>query len=195
MAAPLKLLLGTRNPGKIQEIQAILGEAVELITVEARPFSDVEEDGETFEENALKKARAIAEETGMAVLAEDSGLVVEALKGAPGTLSARYAGEGASDAENLAKLLEEMKNESNRRARFHCVCVVRTPEGQEWITHGQLDGSITAKPRGRGGFGYDPVFIPDGFSKTLAELPAGLKNRLSHRAKALRAMRARLSAA
>jgi len=187
-----KLLLGTKNPGKITEIQALLGEAYALLTVEDHPFADVDEDGDTFEDNARKKARQIAEETGLPTLAEDAGLEVEALHWDPGVRSARYAGAEASDADNLEKLLQELHSESKRRARFRCACVVCVPDGEEWVTHGQLDGFITAAPRGRGGFGYDPVFIPDGFSKTLAELPASLKNQISHRAKAIRAMRAKL---
>ncbi len=188
----LKLLLGTKNPDKAKEIQAIFGDSVTLLSGDDHPFADVEEDGDTLEANARKKATEISKETGLAVLSEDTGLEVDFLKGAPGVYSARYAGEEATYQDNVDKLLDALKGESKRQAHFRCVCVVVFPDGQELISAGQLNGQITTNARGRDGFGYDPIFLPDGFSKTLAEVPTSLKNQISHRSKALRAMKAQL---
>lgn len=188
----MKLLLGTKNADKSQEIREILGDAFQWLDPKQKPFSAVTEDGETLEENARKKAQSISAETNAIVLAEDTGLEVDELHGAPGVYSARYAGPDADSQKNVAKLLDQLKGKSNRRARFRCVCVVHFPDGQELLTAGVLEGSITNAPRGRGGFGYDPVFLPDGFPKTLAELPSAMKNKISHRAVALRAMKAKL---
>lgn len=188
----LELLLGTKNPDKAKEIQAIFGDVVTLLSGEDHPFKDVEEDGDTLEANARKKAETISKETGLAVLAEDTGLEVDFLKGAPGVYTARYAGEDATYQDNINKLLDALKGESNRRAHFRCVCIVYFPDGKELVSTGQLDGQITTSPKGRGGFGYDPIFLPNGFSKTLSELPTQLKNQISHRSKALRAMKAQL---
>lgn len=188
----LELLLGTRNAEKAREIWAILGPAVSWLSEQDHPFPNVDEDGDTLEANALKKASAICQHTGLPVLAEDTGLEVEALGGSPGIHTARYAGEGASDQDNVAKLIEALRGKSKRRARFRCVVVVRFPDGRELVSTSALDGAIMTAPRGRGGFGYDAVFQPDGFSKTLAELPPALKNKISHRAKALHAMALKL---
>jgi len=190
--AVLKLLLGTKNSDKAKEIKAIFGDSVTLLSGDDHPFADVEEDGETLEANARKKATEISKETGLAVLSEDTGLEVDFLKGAPGVYSARYAGEEATYQDNVNKLLDALKGESKRQAHFRCVCVVVFPDGQELISTGQLNGQITTNARGRDGFGYDPIFLPDGFSKTLAEVPTSLKNQISHRSKALRAMKAQL---
>ncbi|MCS6936782.1 MAG: RdgB/HAM1 family non-canonical purine NTP pyrophosphatase [Candidatus Bipolaricaulota bacterium] len=186
----MRLLLGTKNRGKIAEIRAILEEVpdIELLTVREQPFTDVPEDGETFEENARKKARAISQETGLAVLAEDSGLEVAALGGAPGVRSARFAGETKDDRANIAKLLELLTGVTDRRARFRCVAVLHFPDGREWIGEGTLDGQIALAPRGSAGFGYDPVFIPEGYEHTLAELGPQIKNQISHRRRALQAL-------
>ena len=186
----IELLLGTSNPDKAREVQAILGAEVVWLGAQDHPFPAVDEDGDSLEANALKKARAICEHTGVAVLAEDSGLEVDALNGAPGVHTGRYAGDGASDRDNVAKLLAALKGKTKRRARFCTVAVVRFPDGREWVASGAREGAITAAPRGRGGFGYDPVFQPNGFSKTLAELPPATKNRISHTAGARPALRA-----
>ncbi len=191
----MKLLLGTRNRGKIRELLALLRDLpVELLTVDDVPFSDVPETGRTFRENALLKARAISRETGLPVLAEDSGLEVEALGGAPGVYSARFAGEGATDEENVRKLLELLRDipEGQRGARFVCAAVVRFPDGTELAAEGELRGRIAFEPRGAHGFGYDPVFIPEGFSRTLGELGRSVKDEISHRRRALEALKARM---
>ncbi|HEY5596852.1 MAG TPA: RdgB/HAM1 family non-canonical purine NTP pyrophosphatase [Candidatus Bipolaricaulota bacterium] len=188
----MKLLLGTKSADKVKEIREILGDSFQWLDPTQHPFSAVTEDGDTLEENARKKAQSISKETNSIVLAEDTGLEVDELKGAPGVFSARFAGPDADSQKNVTKLLDQLKGKSNRRARFHCVCVVHFPDGKELVTTGVLEGSILTAPRGRGGFGYDPVFLPDGFPKTLAELPSAMKNKISHRAIALRAMKAKL---
>jgi XTP/dITP diphosphohydrolase len=192
----VKLFLGTKNQGKIREILSIFGDlpGVELLTHDEKPFSEVPETGETFLENALLKARSISEETGLPVLAEDSGLEVEALAGAPGVRSARFAGEDAADEGNLEKLLTLLKGvpDGRRSARFVCVAVVRFPDGREIITEDELRGRIAKEPRGRHGFGYDPVFIPQGYDRTLGELGPAVKDRISHRRKALEKIKGEL---
>lgn len=187
----MKILLATKNKHKIAEIRAIYqGIAnLELLTVDEKPFSDVAEDGENFRENALKKARAICQETGLTVLAEDSGLEVEALGGQPGIYSARFAGEPSDDRKNNEKLLHLLKREANRKARFHSVAVLALTPGREYLGEGTLEGRIASESKGRSGFGYDPVFIPNGFSKTIAELGPETKDRISHRRRALERLR------
>lgn len=189
----MRLLLGTKNRGKIREIREILlslglglpRSQLELLTFEEVPFSDVAEEGASLEENALLKARRIAEETGLAVLAEDSGLEVLALGGRPGALSSRFAGAGATDAERIAKLLSLLQGVDDRRARFRAVVALHFPDGREFSAEGELWGEIAREARGASGFGYDPVFIPEGFSETLAELGPKVKNKISHRRRAL----------
>ncbi len=185
------LLLGTKNAGKIRELKVLLSDlpGVSFLTSDERPFSPVEETGNTFEENALLKARAICAETGLPVLAEDSGLEVNALDGAPGVYSARYSGEPVDYARNNALLLKKMAGVDDRSARFVDVAVLRFPDGREYVRKGILTGRIATAPRGKGGFGYDPLFIPDGYDKTLAELGAEEKNRISHRARAIAAIK------
>ncbi len=183
----MKILLGTKNPGKIREIKRLLSDlkGIELLTHEDCPFSDVVEDGRSFRENALKKARAICAETKLPVLAEDSGLEVEALDGNPGVRSARFAGKNATDLQNIQKLLRLLKGVKNRRACFRCVAVIRFPDGRIFIAEGELQGRIAEAPKGTSGFGYDPVFIPEGYAQTLAELGASVKDKISHRKRAL----------
>jgi XTP/dITP diphosphohydrolase len=185
----VRVLLGTKNRGKIREIREILSSfgpaQLELLTFAEVPFSDVAEEGTSLEENALLKARKVSEETGLTVLAEDSGLEVLALGGGPGARSSRFAGEGATDSENIAKLLSLLRDVSDRRARFRAVAVLHFPDGRELSAEGELWGEIAPQPRGASGFGYDPVFIPAGFSETLAELGPEIKNRISHRRRAL----------
>jgi len=193
----VKLLLATKNRGKIKEIIRLLkGQRVEVLTLDDFPgISLPKEDRSTFKGNALKKAR-VAGETGLAAISDDSGLCVDALGGRPGVLSARYAGDNATDEENLAKLLLEMKDvpEGKRTASFVCVIALVLPSGKEKTFEGRLEGVIAAKPKGRGGFGYDPVFFLPGKNKTLAELKPEEKNLLSHRGAALKRFKKNLPA-
>lgn len=189
---PPRLVIASRNPGKIREILSICESwPVEWITDADWP--EVEESGPTYLENALLKARAVAEATGLPALADDSGLEVDALGGGPGPRSARYAGEGASDDDNLRALLEALEGRLRpRTARYRAVAAVAWPDGRTEWAEGICEGSIGAEPRGTGGFGYDPVFEPDGREVTMAELPPEEKDELSHRGRALRALRQRL---
>lgn len=186
-----RLVLATANPDKAREIAALL----EGFAVVPRPADvpDVDETGETLEENAHLKAVALVEATGCAAVADDTGLEVLALGGAPGVYSARFAGEHASYADNVAKLLSAMEGVGDRRARFRTVALARFPDGREVIAEGVVDGVITPAARGDGGFGYDPVFQPDeGDGRTYAELTLEEKNALSHRGRAFRALAAQL---
>lgn len=184
-----KLLLATRNQKKKAELQQILqGMAVDIITLEDLPeLPEVVEDGQSFEENAIKKARQTARLSGYPCLADDSGLMVDALGGMPGIYSARFAGEPADDQKNNDKLLQMMKDvaEEQRTARFVCVIALCTPSGQVQTVKGSCEGKIAIKPSGQGGFGYDPLFIPQGYQESFACLPAEIKNTISHRARAL----------
>jgi XTP/dITP diphosphohydrolase len=190
-----ELLIATRNRGKAMEFSRLLsGLPVETKSLaEFSGMGDVEESGETFEENATIKARAYAGQTGILTLADDSGLQVDALSGAPGVHSARYAGPHATDSERVALLLSELNrtNDAERRARFVCVLALFRPaDGFLKLFRGTCEGRIGDEPRGNGGFGYDPVFIPDGYSQSFGELSADLKDRISHRARAFKAVRA-----
>ena len=181
-----EIVLATGNKGKLREFKGLLGgvfgNIVSLNDFESPP--EVVEDGETFRENALKKARAIASYSGIPALADDSGLEVEALGGRPGVYSARYAGEGATDRDNINKLLAELRGTGNRKARFVCFLALVTPEGKEITAEGKCEGVILTEPRGEGGFGYDPVFFLPEYNKTMAEIAPELKNKISHRARA-----------
>lgn len=185
-----QLLLGTKNRGKIHELRDLLRgtRGLRLLTLADRPFSDVEESGETFLENALLKARSICSEVGLPVLAEDAGLEVAALGGAPGVRSARFSGEPVDYARNNALLLEKLCGVADRRARFVAVSALCLPDGEVFVTSGVLTGRIAVAPRGGGGFGYDPLFIPDGETMTLAEISVDEKNRASHRSKSMARM-------
>lgn len=184
-------VLATANPDKAEEIRAIVADRLRLVM---RPSSvpDVEETGATLLENALLKASALAQATGLAAVADDTGLEVAALDGAPGIYAARYAGEQASYADNVAKLLREMGGAKDRGARFVTVAVAAWPDGRRVHAEGVLPGLIATAPRGRGGFGYDPIFVPtESDGRTLAELAAEdpeAKNALSHRGRAFRAL-------
>lgn len=186
----MRLLVATMNEGKLREYERLLAgvPGLELATMAAlRHRIDVVEDRDTFSGNAMKKAAEIAAVAGMPCLADDSGLEVDALGGQPGVRSARYSGEGATDAENNAKLLRELDGVADdaRTARFRCVIAVVDPHGRELaVAEGACEGRIGHEPRGSHGFGYDPLFIPDGFTKTMAELGPDTKNRISHRAEA-----------
>lgn len=190
---PRKILLATRNPGKLREVRDFLSELeLEVVGMEELPEAgDVVEDGKSFLENARKKAHALASRFGCAALADDSGLEVDALGGLPGVRSARYAGETATDDQNNKKLLEAMKGlgAGERSARFRCVMVLATPEGKEWVSEGTWEGEIAQAPRGKGGFGYDPLFLIPEQGRTVAELSLGEKNKMSHRAQALRGIK------
>ena len=185
-----RLLLGTRNPGKVREIESILADSGWSFS-SLQAFPDIEtpaETGTTYAEIAILKARFYSLATGMCALADDSGLEVEALDGAPGVFSARYAGENASDADRRALLLSELAKVSdvNRRARFVAVVAISDADGTVLnVSEGICEGTIISSPRGDGGFGYDPLFVPDGFNQTFAELPDDVKNIISHRARAL----------
>lgn len=196
-APALRAVLASANPHKAAEIAAIVGaEAGDLLELVPRPTEvpDVEETGDTFEANARIKATALVAATGMAALADDSGLQVDALDGAPGVWSARYAGEGATDEENVAKLLAELQaaratSPEQRRARFRAVVVLAFPDGREIVASGAVEGTVLVAPRGDGGFGYDPVFAPDGAEgRSFAELQGPDKHARSHRGRALRAL-------
>ncbi len=186
----MKVVIASSNAHKIQEMKQILEpNGIEVLGAnEVGGMPDVVEDGDTFLANATLKAVAGAKALGCPVLADDSGLEVAALDGAPGIHSARYAGEGGNDGRNLAKLLKNMEGVTDRRARFVCVIVVANPDGSI-LGHcaGEVRGTIALAPAGNGGFGYDPAFIPEGYTQTFGELPAEVKNSLSHRANALQA--------
>jgi XTP/dITP diphosphohydrolase len=186
-----RFVLATANPDKAAEIQAILGPQIDLLP---RPDSvaEVDETGDTLEENARLKAQALVAATGRPAIADDTGLEVEALDGRPGVYSARFAGEGATYEGNVAKLLAEMDGAASRSARFRTVAVAVWPDGRELIAEGEVRGAIAARPRGSLGFGYDPVFVPDGQSRTFAEMAPEDKNSLSHRGRAFRALSALL---
>jgi XTP/dITP diphosphohydrolase len=191
------IIVATGNLGKLREIGQILsGLPVVLTSLRDHwsPVPDIPEDGETFQENAYAKADWVFSRKHVWTLADDSGLEVDALSGAPGVRSARYAGEGCSDADNVAKLLgilREMPLE-RRTARFRCVMVLRTGSDSSIVAEGTCEGTIGFEARGTDGFGYDPLFVPDGFDKTFAQLDSSAKNAISHRGKALAQLKARL---
>ena len=184
----MKLIIATRNAHKLEEIQAIFDfQGLEVLSAFDFPeIPDVVEDADTFEGNAIKKAVEIARATGCWTLADDSGLEVNALGGEPGVYSARYAGEPCSYEANNEKLLRELSDKDNRSARFKTVIALSDPGGSTQTVAGECLGVIIEELRGTNGFGYDPLFVPDGFSETFAELDSEVKNRISHRARALR---------
>ena len=185
-----KLLLATNNEAKVREYKGLLQALpLELVTLAQEGITTVvSEVGESLEENARLKATALSTESGLVALADDSGLEVDVLGGEPGCLSARYAGEGASDRERIDYLLARLKGVpgEKRSARFRCVIAVAMPEGRVEFCSGECQGFITLEPRGRGGFGYDPIFYLPELDRTMAELPLKSKNRVSHRGQAAR---------
>lgn len=187
-----QILAGTSNKHKVEEFKRALTHLLPdlqiLMTSDFPSFPDVEENGSTFEENASIKAKHASAFANMPAFADDSGLEVMALNGSPGIYSARYAGEKASDAEKMAKLLSEMKGKSDRRARFVCVIALAASDGKCQLFRGEVYGVIAHEPAGSQGFGYDPIFIPDGYDKTFGELGAEIKEKISHRAAALEKM-------
>ena len=187
-----KVLLATNNLHKVEEIKSIFSQAnllIELITPDQlNNPPEVVEDGATFSENALKKARELCAFSGLATIADDSGLSVAALDGEPGVLSARWEGKHGDDAANLQLVLEQMKDvpEGLRQASFICAAAIALPSGKELVVLGEIKGSLTFKPVGENGFGYDPIFIPDGFDITTAQMELADKNKISHRGAAFR---------
>ncbi len=185
----MKLVLATRNQNKIREITDKFAAIKNILPLSLDEFDgapEVEEDGKTFAENALKKAREISQFTGLPVLADDSGLAVDALNGRPGVYSARYGGAGITDTERNMKLLEEMRNiVIGRTAHFICVIALVFPDGSEYTAEGRCSGEIITEMRGSGGFGYDPIFFLHKYNKTMAQLSLETKNTISHRALAL----------
>lgn len=192
----MELVLATGNPGKVRELSALLADLGWTVRPQRDwQLADADETGRSFVENAILKARHAAQHTGLPALADDSGLEVDALQGAPGVYSARYAGAGASDAANRDKLLAALEGVAQRRARFWCVLALlrHADDPTPLICQASWEGRIATAPRGEGGFGYDPLFLVGEGHVTAAELPAAEKNRLSHRAQALQQLRQRLA--
>jgi XTP/dITP diphosphohydrolase len=192
-----RAVLATRNAHKVVELQRILGAvglgsgAIELVGIDAvGPVPDVAETGATFEENALLKAREVARATGLVAVADDSGLVVDALNGMPGVLSARWSGRDATDERNLRLVLDQLADvpDGRRGAAFVCAAAAAAPDGRSVVADGRVDGTLIREPRGRNGFGYDPIFVPTGERRTTAEMSAEEKDAISHRGKAFRAL-------
>jgi XTP/dITP diphosphohydrolase len=191
MQYPLILVLATRNRGKTAEIRDLLkGFSIQIRNLgDFGPIPPIEEDGTTFDQNAYKKASLTAKYLGLPALADDSGLLVEALDGAPGVFSARYGGDNASDQQRCQKLLEKLADAENRRARFECVLSIAVPGGPALTYEGRCEGQITRKPMGNQGFGYDPIFFYPPMQKTFAQMTMAEKSRVSHRGKALNELR------
>lgn len=193
----MDVIFATQNPHKLHEIQALLGDSFKLISLKDLDFKeDIPENQETLEGNALEKARFIFKRFNKACFADDTGLEAKALNGAPGVYSARYAGslsdfgtEQKRSAANIQKLLAELNGKVNYSAQFRTVIAFITDKGQEYLFEGVVKGSIITDLRGGGGFGYDPVFMPEGFSQTFAEMPLSEKNKISHRARAFQSFR------
>lgn len=181
----MKLVFATHNQGKLKEVQQITGNTYQLLSLTDIGFTDdIPEPYPTLWENALEKARTIYRSFGLNCFAEDTGLEIDALNGEPGVFTARYAGEHKSPDDNINLVLQKLQNISNRSARFRTVFALIL-NGQEYLFEGIANGTITQQRQGEGGFGYDPVFMPDGYTQTFAQLPAAVKNSISHRAKAM----------
>jgi XTP/dITP diphosphohydrolase len=193
-----RVVLATRNPGKVRELRRILAAYdVELVGLDAFPeVADVAETGATFEANALLKARAVCAATGLVAVADDSGLAVDALNQMPGVLSARWAGRHGDDAANLDLVLAQLTDvpDDRRGAAFVCAAAAVAPDGTETVVEARLTGMLLRQPRGEGGFGYDPIFVPDGETRTTAEMSAAEKDAISHRGQAFRALATQLPA-
>ncbi len=185
----IKLVLATNNAHKVLEFKSCFAEKgmdAEIVTIRETGFSgEIEENADSFQGNAYIKAKALCDYTGMIAVADDSGLVVDALNGAPGVFSARYAGENASDMDNIQKLLNELKNEPNRKAKFVCTICVCRPDGETLFVSGESEGEIIDELRGDGKFGYDPIFYYPPFGKTFAEVSTEEKSAVSHRGRAI----------
>jgi XTP/dITP diphosphohydrolase len=196
----VKVVLATRNRAKLEELRRILTPLlpVEVLGLDDVPaYDEVPESGATFEENALIKAREAARRTGLPAVADDSGLAVDALNGMPGVLSARWAGSAASDEANLRLVLEQVGDvpDDRRGAAFVCAAVLVTPAGAEEVVRGEMAGTLLRAPRGTNGFGYDPVFVPTGHTRTTAEMSPAEKDAISHRGQAFRALAPRIARA
>lgn len=180
-----KLVVATNNAHKLEEIAAILGDEMELLSLkDINCHADIPETADTLEGNARQKAMYIYENYGMDCFADDTGLEVDALNGAPGVFSARYAGDGHDSEANMQKLLKELKGNENRKAQFRtAICLIM--EGKEYLFEGIVKGAIIEEKRGGAGFGYDPIFVPEGYDQTFAELGNDIKNTISHRARAV----------
>lgn len=188
-----RLVFATNNSHKLTEARAILGARLSLMSLaDIECFDDIPETAATLEGNAMLKARYIADRYGMSVIADDTGLEVDALGGAPGVYSARYAGPQHDSVANVAKLLENMRGVTDRRARFRTVIAMISADGSTVTVDGVVEGTITEEPRGEGGFGYDSVFMPVGYDRTFAQMSDKEKNSLSHRSRALEALLKRL---
>jgi XTP/dITP diphosphohydrolase len=200
MPFPPRIAIATRNAHKLRELERICADwPTEWVTVtnhDLTAFPDVEETGDTYLDNALLKARAVAAALEIPALADDSGIEVDALGGKPGVRSARYAGQGASDERNLQELIRAIRGvpASGRTARYRCVAALALPDGTVMHADGTCEGSLTKDPRGDGGFGYDPIFVPAGWERTMAELAPEEKDRISHRGRAFRSLRGLLEA-
>lgn len=187
----IELVIATRNQGKIDEVQRLLSihaPQVRLRSVAEFDLDDVEETGNSFEENALLKAQTIATATGLPALADDSGIAIDALGGAPGVYSARWSGVHGDDKANIAKVLTQLESisDEDRGAQFVCAIALARPDGKNLIVRGQVQGKVLRNPAGENGFGYDPIFQPEGFTLTTAQMTPEEKDAISHRGKALR---------
>lgn len=188
----MRVVLATRNAGKLAEVVAIVGPAADVAGLETLAGIELPpEDGDTYEENALVKGRAVTRAAGVPALADDSGLEVDSLGGAPGVRSSRYAGPACDPEANKDKLLRELDGVPTRArgARFVCVAALVIPDGREWLARGEVEGRIADGSRGTGGFGYDPLFIPAGYECTFAEMTSEEKNEISHRTRAFQAIK------
>ncbi len=189
-----RVVLATRNRGKLEELHRILDAAgldIDLVTADEFPdLPDIPETEDSFAGNALLKAREIARMTGLPAIADDSGLAIDALNGMPGILSARWSGGHGDDVANVNLVLAQLNDipDSRRGGAFHCAAAIALPDGTERVVEGTIEGVIIREPRGTGGFGYDPIFVPIGGDRTLAEIPAAEKDAISHRGKALEAL-------
>lgn len=188
----MKILISSRNKNKIREVREILSGYEILTPDDVGSFDEVEEDGSTFEENALKKAKEICEQTGMITIADDSGLCVDALGGVPGIYSARFAGDEHNDDENIKKLLNLLENEENRSAKFVSAAAVYFPDGRHFVVRGECEGTILREKQGSNGFGYDPIFYTEVYKKSFAEISDDEKNSISHRRRAFDALKKKL---
>lgn len=182
----MKLIFATHNKNKLKEVKSLVPSSIELLSLDEINFHDeIEETADTIEGNALLKAKTIFEKTGISCFADDSGLLVDALNGAPGVYSARYAGEQKNDQDNMRKLLQELKDNPNRNAHFKTAMALII-DGKDYLFEGKIEGKIITEKLGANGFGYDPIFVPDGYNETFAQLDSETKNKISHRAKAIK---------
>lgn len=184
----MKLIFATHNKNKLKEVKSLMPSSIELLSLDEINFNDeIEETADTIEGNALLKAKTIYEKTGINCFADDSGLLVDALNGAPGVYSARFAGEQKNDQDNMQKLLHELNDKANRNAHFKTAMALII-DGKESLFEGKIEGKIITQKLGANGFGYDPIFVPEGYTETFAQLDSETKNKISHRARALQKM-------